>query len=150
MRHYLEVRYTGQDFSLPIPVDPNSYEDGYRAAVRDRFDELHQTRFGYHDAELGLEIVNARLAATARSTVPPLPAPLPCDDPAKIGTRTVVFDASVAECPIYRRESLTPGDQIAGPAVIQEYASTTLLFPEDIAEVARSGELLIRLAGGPQ
>lgn len=145
MRHFLEVRYTGQDFSLPIPVDPAYYADNYRAAVRDRFHEVHQTRFGYHDADLALEIVNARLAATAHSTAPPLPAPPPCKEPARIGTRAVIFDADAVDCPIYRRESLAPGDRIAGPAIIQEYASTTVLFPEDCAEVTHSGELLIRL-----
>jgi N-methylhydantoinase A len=46
---------------------------------------------------------------------------------------------------VYGRESLSPGERIDGPAVIQEYASTTLLFPEDHAEVTRSRELLIRV-----
>ena len=147
MRHFLEVRYTGQDFSLPIPVDPACYADNYRAAVSDRFHELHQTRFGYHDADLALEIVNARLTATASSSTLALPAPAPCKDPARIGTRAVVFSGDAVDTPIYRRESLAPGDRTAGPAIIQEYASTTILFPEDRAEVTRSGELLIRLGG---
>src|SRR5581483_91109 len=50
MRHFLDVRYVGQDFSLPIPVDPKCYADGCRETVRDRFHEIHQTRFGYHDS----------------------------------------------------------------------------------------------------
>jgi N-methylhydantoinase A len=150
MRHFLEVRYTGQDFSLPIPVDPKCYADAYRATVRDKFDELHQARFGYHDAELALEVVNARLIAAAPSTTPALPAPAPCNDQVRIGMRAVVFDSTAVDCPIYRRESLAAGAQIAGPAVIQEYASTTVLFPQDRAEVTRSGELLIRLAGGSE
>ena len=150
MRHFMEVRYTGQDFSLPIPVDPRCYADAYRATVRDRFHELHQTRFGYHDADLALEVVNARLAATAPSNTPALPAPPPSKDQARIGTRAAVFDGGAVDCPIYRRESLAPGERITGPAVIQEYASTTVLFPQDRAEVTRSSELLIRVAGGSE
>ena len=150
MRHFLEVRYTGQDFALPIPVDPSCYANGYWVNVRDRFHELHQTRFGYHDADLALEIVNARLAATSPSTAPSLPVPPACRGDARIGTRTVTFDTDGVDCPIYRRESLAPSDRIEGPAVIQEYASTTLLFPQDHAEVTHSGELLIRLAGGTE
>jgi N-methylhydantoinase A len=145
MRHFLEVRYVGQDFSLPIPVDPKGYGDACRTAVRERFYELHQTRFGYHDSDLALEIVNARLAAAAPSTAPALPVPPPRQDRARIGTRTVVFDAAAVDCPIFRRESLAPGERIDGPAVIQEYASTTVLFPQDRAEVAPSGELLIEV-----
>jgi N-methylhydantoinase A len=55
----------------------------------------------------------------------------------------VVFDMDAIECPVYRRESLAPGERIAGPAIIQEYASTTVLFDGDRAEVMPSGELLI-------
>ena len=150
MRHFLDVRYAGQDFSLPVPVDPSCYAGGYRATVRDRFHELHQTRFGYHDADLALEVVNARLAATAPSNTPALPAPPLSRDQARIGTRAAVFDGGAVDCPIYRRESLAPGERITGPAVIQEYASTTVLFPQDRAEVTRSGELLIRVAGGSE
>jgi N-methylhydantoinase A len=145
MCHFLEVRYTGQDFSLPIAVDPKFYEKDYRATIRDRFHELHHNRFGYHDADLGLEIVNARLAATAPSRTPHLPAPVPCRGPARIGTRAVIFDSDTVACPIYQRESLAPGERVAGPAIIQEYASTTVLFPQDRAEVTRFGELLIQI-----
>jgi N-methylhydantoinase A len=151
MRHFLEVRYTGQDFSLPISIDPKCYAEDYRSTVRHRFDELHQSRFGYHDAGLALEIVNAHLAATAPSTVPALPAPPRCNGQARIGTRAVIFDAAAVDCPVYRRDSLASGERVDGPAVIQEYASTTVLFPQDHAEVTASGELLIRVgqARGP-
>src|SRR5437667_12761119 len=63
MRHFLELRYTGQDFSLPISVDPKCYAQDYRAAVGNAFHELHQTRFGYHDPDLALEVVSANLTA---------------------------------------------------------------------------------------
>ena len=75
MRHTLEVRYTGQDFSLPVSVDPACYSGDYAATVRDAFHQLHQARFGYHDADLALEIVNAHLAAVAHRTLDALPAP---------------------------------------------------------------------------
>jgi N-methylhydantoinase A len=145
MRHFLEVRYTGQDFSLPISVDPSCYGDGYASTVRDAFHQLHQTRFGYHDADLALEIVNAHLAAIASSTLDALPAPPQREGPAQIGRRSVIFDAETIDCPLYRRESLPRGEQIDGPAIIQEYASTTALFPQDRLEVMESGELLIHV-----
>jgi N-methylhydantoinase A len=146
MRHFLDIRYTGQDFSLPIRVDPKCYAAEYRAIVRNAFHEAHQIRFGYHDAGLALEIVNAHLAAIAPSTVHGLSAPpQPDGPPALLGTRTVVFDADAVDSPVYRREALASGERIDGPAVIQEYASTTVLFPEDRADVIHSGELLIRV-----
>ena len=147
MRHSLEVRYRGQDFSLPIAVDPTRYAEDYRATVRNAFHQLHRTRFGYHDADLALEIVNAHLVAIAPRTVDVLPAPSQREGPALVGKRAVIFDGEPMDCPVYRRESLASGEQIEGPAIIQEYASTTALFAEDRAEVTASGELLIHVGG---
>jgi N-methylhydantoinase A len=147
MRHTLEVRYTGQDFALPISVDPAFYDSDYAATVRNAFHQLHQTRFGYHDPDLALEIVNAHLAAVAHRTLDALPALSPSKGPALLGRRLVVFDADAVDCPVYQRESLAPGERIGGPAIIQEYASTTALFPQDYAEVMASGELLVQVGG---
>src|SRR5262249_2716088 len=137
MRHFLEVRYTGQDFSLPIPVDPPSYADDYRAAVRDAFQQVHESRFGYHEADLALEVVNAHLTATVPSRIRAMPAPPRRERMAFRGRRPVTFEADPIDCSIYRRESLAAGERIEGPAIIQEYASTTVLFPQDRAEIAR-------------
>ena len=152
MRHFLDIRYTGQDFSLPIPVDPKCYAAEYRASVRNAFHEAHQMRFGYHDTGLALEIVNTHLAATAPSIIHVLPAPAQAEGTALLGRRAVIFNTDPVNCPVYQRGALAPGERIEGPAVIQEYASTTVLFPCDRAEVTRSGELLIRVssAGGPE
>ncbi len=147
MHHTLEVRYTGQDFALPVSVDPACYSGDYAATVRDAFHQLHQARFGYHDAGLALEIVNAHLAAFAHRTLDALPAPSRLKGPAALGRRPVVFEAEAIDCPVYRRESLAPGERIGGPAIIQEYASTTALFPQDRAEVTASGELLVHVGG---
>jgi N-methylhydantoinase A len=147
MRHSLEVRYAGQDFALPVAVEPARYGVEYAATVRDAFHQLHQLRFGYHDADLALEIVNAHLAATAFPTLVALPAFSRREGAALLGKRAVFFDDDAIDCPVYRRESLASGERINGPAIIQEYASTTVLFPQDRAEVTTSGELLIHVGG---
>ena len=45
------------------------------------------------------------------------------------------------DTPLYAREKLTAGNAIAGPALIQEYASTTVLAPGDKLTVDRFGNL---------
>jgi N-methylhydantoinase A len=40
----------------------------------------------------------------------------------------VYVDHDWIQCPIHDRDRLGPGGQIAGPAVIEEYGSTTLVF----------------------
>ena len=162
MRHYLEVRYSGQDFSLPVRVDPRAYAEDYAATVYVAFNEAHRSKFGYHDGEQALEIVNAHLVAVGRTPwsardalVPPEPTGGSAADQGVRPTflaasRPVYLDSADAplDCPVYQRESLEPGDRIQGPAVVHEYASTTLLFPGDVALVAESAELIVTL-GGP-
>jgi|SRR5579871_857128 len=145
MRHFLDVRYAGQDFSLPVPIEPKRRPENCGGPVRAAFDELHQRRFGYHKPDSALEIVNARLSAAAAPALHSLNAPPPRTGPALLGTRQVIFNANAMDCPVFRRESLAPGERIEGPAVIQEYASTTLLFPQDRAEVTPNRELLIHI-----
>ena len=49
-------------------------------------------------------------------------------------------------CGVYERATLAAGAVIQGPALIQEYGSTTVVFPGDRCEVAPTGELVIHLA----
>jgi N-methylhydantoinase A len=59
----------------------------------------------------------------------------------------VWFDADNAEdTPVYDRAALMPGDTIAGPAVIEQLDSTTLLFPGDRATVDAYLNLIVELA----
>jgi N-methylhydantoinase A len=165
MSHFLEIRYSGQDFSLPVQVEPRAYAKDYAATVHAAFNEVHRSKFGYHDGEQALEVVNAHLVATAQrdapilfNMLPPEPTRGSAADPrfrpgvrpgVRPTLRPVYFDSADApfDCAVYQRESLAPGDRIEGPAVIHEYASTTLLFPGDVARVAESAELIVHLGG---
>lgn len=145
MHHHLEIRYRGQDSSLPVPVDPNAYATGYAAIVHAAFNQIHQAKYGYSDTAQALEVVNAHLAATARRGLDRLPAPPGSPDPdSGVTRRRVWFDAPL-DCVVHQRDSLLPGDRLNGPAIIHEYASTTVLFPGDVARIAATAELIIHL-----
>jgi N-methylhydantoinase A len=144
----LEVRYSGQDSSMSLPIDDALLARADRAAVHAAFNELHQRSFGYCDLERPLEVVSIRLSASARRPTPPLlhDRSHPSDAAgASVGTRPVWFTAAPVDCPVYQRDRLPVGTRLDGPAVVQEYASTTLVFPGDRLEVAATGELLIHL-----
>ena len=147
-RHFLEVRYAGQDSSIPIPVLPEQFGAHYAETVRLSFNEVHQRQFGYHNPAQALELVSVRLTAMAgRDSQDPLKASAPTAGGGRAGSRRVVFeDASrPVDCPVHQRALLQPGAHVTGPAIIQEYASTTVLFPGDRAEAASTGELVIHL-----
>ncbi len=144
-RHLLEVRYAGQDFSIPIQIHPDRLD---KETVRSTFNQVHQRQFGYHDAEQALELVSVRLAAIAPRDFRELPA-RPRSTVCPTRTRCV-FIATSINCPVFARDSIRVGSRTVGPAVIQEYASTTILFPGDRADVAASGELVIHLREEPE
>ena len=48
---------------------------------------------------------------------------------------------------VYRRDGLGASARIAGPALIQEHGTTTVLFEHDVCTVAESGELIIAVGG---
>jgi N-methylhydantoinase A len=148
----LDVRYAGQDASMAIPIDPDLLARADRRGVASMFNDVHQRTFGYHDPARPLEIVSVRLAASAArafssaslQTTAPIGAARPT--PRTPGARRVWFSADAPiECPVYQREALPGGARVTGPAVVQEYASTTLVFPGDQLEVTATGELRIQI-----
>ncbi|MCH8826628.1 MAG: hypothetical protein IIB16_06695 [Chloroflexi bacterium] len=93
-------------------------------------------------------MVNFRLVALGRRPhvrLPALEGGKGAAAPAK--HRPVYFDdpGKPIDCPIYLRDALGPGGHMDGPALIQEYASTTLIFEGDACTVAETGELIISL-----
>lgn len=147
-QRFMDLRYVGQEFWLQIPVSEEEMRRADTEAIRSRFDEVHDRRFGHAAQEEPLELVNLRL--TARGTRPRIgfpPVSSSATD-ARVGAREVYLeDASrPVQCAVYRRALLAPGVRISGPCVIEEYASTTVMFPGDEAEVAPTGEIIIEVA----
>jgi N-methylhydantoinase A len=146
--HFLDIRYIGQEFWIQVPVSPEHVAAGDREAVRHAFDELHDRRYGHRATDEPVEVVNVRITAVGRGSKPSFP-PLPVsgDGEALAGRRDVYLsDAQRSvSCPIYDRDKLRAGQTIAGPAIVEEYASTTLLFPGDTGRVAPTGELIIEI-----
>jgi N-methylhydantoinase A len=64
------------------------------------------------------------------------------------GKRPVHYAGRFHGTPTYRRAALLSGNRIKGPALIEEYASTTVLMPGDTLEVDQFGNLVIAVAGG--
>ena len=57
----------------------------------------------------------------------------------------IASSASRLEAPVYRRADLPAGLPLTGPAIIEEYSSTTILSPHDHLDVGELGELDIKV-----
>ena len=66
---------------------------------------------------------------------------------ARPGMRRVLFDIAVGwlQCPVYSRDELRLGQQLTGPAIIEESGSSIALHPGDLMTVDNYGNLLVEL-----
>jgi N-methylhydantoinase A len=65
---------------------------------------------------------------------------------ARAEERAVYFDGRFVPCPVYERERLPEGGRFAGPAVVEEFGSTTVVFPGWEARVDEFGNLRLERA----
>ena len=102
--------------------------------IRARFFAEHERSYGFHNPADPVEIVNFRLIA-AGSCASPCRAPggraRAAQPQAATAPSGLVRGRRAQDTPVYDRATLLPGDTIAGPAVIEQLDSTTLLFPGD-------------------
>jgi N-methylhydantoinase A len=147
---FLDCRYVGQEFSMQIPATAEQIAASDQAAIRKTFDDLHDRRYGHKATEEPVEIVNVRLTAKGKRKKPVFPQLAASGGEALVGYRDVFLDDAdgPTRCAIYDRDRLSPGQEVVGPAIIEEYASTTVLFEGDVAKTADSGEIIVTL-GSP-
>ena len=144
----LDIRYVGQEFTLSVPVERATLAAGDRTSIRRAFDALYEHRYQHSSPDEPVEVVNVRVAATARRAALAFPRlEASAAEPRPARTRPVhLGDVRTAvACPVYEREALAAGATFAGPAIVQEHGTTTVMFPGDHCTVAASGELLIEV-----
>jgi N-methylhydantoinase A len=143
----LEMRYLGQNYELELPIAFDAFTPETTASLWQQFHAAHHARFGFDIPGEVIEIVN--FSATVVS-VTPKPVFREIDaaegQPVPIEKRPVVYVEGSRETPVFRRDALRAGHRIAGPAIIEEAASVTVLNPGHQLAVDRFGDLVIQRA----
>lgn len=146
-----DMRYVGQEHPVTVELPPELFRRRDRDAIKQRFDQEHQHRYGTSAPAERAEIVSLRATVTGVMKKPALErverggrAPLAS---AHRGKRRVYFaelGKSVAT-QTFARAALRAGNRIDGPALIEEHAATTVLLPGDRLEVDAFGNLVIEI-----
>jgi N-methylhydantoinase A len=157
-----DLRYFGQAFEVRVPVPDGPVDAELAEATVAAFHDAHQRLYGYSFRDVPtqqVEWVNLRVTGVGpirRPTLRPLtpPAvghtpPAGAHVPLPVGIRPACFDPDrgFVDTAIYRREDLSPGTVVVGPAVVEEYGATVPLLPGFRAEVDRFGNLIVTRAG---
>ncbi|MFC1910623.1 hypothetical protein ACFLXC_04995, partial [Chloroflexota bacterium] len=142
-----DMRYNGQFWELNISVPPDLASNKELKKITKDFHAIHKKTYGYCLPDVNVEFVNLRLSAMIIK--PPLdfkeePEGKDTSWKAFKEKRPVYFDKNRTECPIFDRNMLSPGSVIQGPAVIEEYASSTVVPYGNSARIDKFGNIIIQ------
>jgi len=142
-QHDAEMRFKGQKHSIKIDVG------GLRSAsaIHVVFLEQYRRRYGHADEAAAVEYVGLHLGAEIRTPGPDVTrlARAAGKGPRDPGSRPVRMPGTErpVDIAIFDRSALAPGFRAKGPAIIEEYGSTTLIGADDAFEIGKLGEIRI-------
>lgn len=143
-----EMRFAGQRHALKTPLgDADTVE-----ALRQAFLAAYRARFGLGEETAPIELVSLGVTVARRMDAF-TPASIAAkasvaDGPATEVFRDVFFEQAGARLPtqVLQRTALAPGFTRAGPLIVEEYGSSTIVGPRDQITVGALGELVLEVA----
>lgn len=145
VRYQCDLRYHGQGLQLGIEFTLDDLASQGLDAIGKPFDELHTQLFTFA-LEADKEFVNLRAVAQGASAfvaAEELPSGGADPSAAQIGTQAVFMENEDMEAAVYQREKLKSGNEIAGPAIVMEMDSTTVILKDHTGVVDKFGSILI-------
>jgi N-methylhydantoinase A len=136
----LDMRYVGQAYEIPVsvPIDWSTVDD-----IANAFRAAYERRYAY-SSDRPAEIVNWGVSGYGLLDKPKLSRVLRRSPESMVDgmtTRTVIFNGRGETCDVLFRDDLPAHRRIDGPAIIEEYGSTTVLPPGFHAHLDERGLL---------
>jgi N-methylhydantoinase A len=145
---FVDVRYVGQIRALTLALGDEEFDADAKEAAAGRFHTEYEAEFKYAVPELPIETKSLRVSAIGLTTKPELVAGEMLGGDAadaKVGEGDVRFGGETYPTPYYRRELFAAGTTFAGPAIVEQYDSTTIVPPGTTVEVDGIGNLIVTI-----
>jgi N-methylhydantoinase A/oxoprolinase/acetone carboxylase beta subunit len=145
-----DCRYLGQGYELRVDVDSGAIDHDWIEKVRASFHDIHEREYSRRFEESDIELPNVRVRGIG--VMPPLTMPEaehgPPSPEAALryeGEAWFRVDGSLEQVPTryYDRAALRAGNRLEGPAIVNQYDSTTVIPPGVAAHVDRYGNIVI-------
>lgn len=145
-----DLRYRGMRTELNVILPAGAIDAALVAAMFDAFHDVHQQSYGYaYRGKQKIEVVNLRLTGLGKLRELRPKAMQGGGVATPTATREVYFAPDgFRPTPIYARATLTPGTAFAGPAIVEQYDTTTVIHPGQRARVDDQGNLIVATAAG--
>jgi N-methylhydantoinase A len=144
---FADCRYYRQDIQIPVALERTALLNGYAARLRGDFEGEHRRRYGF-DLEANVEIATLRVVGRGTSSDVELKAAAGGSAELAIDRHERVhFDGEWHDTPIYERTQLAPGHTLAGPAIVEQEDSTSVIEPGWTGTVDDAGNITVRRQG---
>lgn len=137
----IDLRYIGQSYEITVPFSPQ---------FAAHFHREHERLYGYDQPNRPLEIVNLRVRLVIHTPKPAMSAARPAHSVRRAPLRSTLatrgyawFGNRLLMTPFCDRERLPTGAEVAGPAVVLEYSSTTVIPPDYHCRVDAESNLIL-------
>lgn len=148
LNHFVDMRYAGQAYEIRIPLSIDSAISEIQTHIQQaitKFHASHKDLYGYSYAGKELvELVNVGVTGLGLLKRPHVPQAQPAGtspEHARTGQTAVYFSKSTLDTPVYNRAALQTGNELSGPAIIQQYDATTVVEPGWSGRVDQWGTL---------
>ncbi len=150
-QRFADLRYAKQGFEIMVDFPGDEVTTTTIERLIDTFHQRHEHLYTYAAPDTPVEIVNLRLQAVGqmeKPTLSPIETVAPGTIPEPTQSRAVYFSATgVLDTPVFTRQHLKAGHTIAGPAIIEQLDTTTVVPPEHIARVDTYGNVHLARRG---
>ena len=148
LRQQVDMRYLHQGYDLTIDIPDGALEDGQRSGIKSAFDTAHKHTYGVSAPDEDAELVTLRMMAeipVRHLRLPTIPAGTGRPAEARIGRRPLydLARGAFADVDVYDRQRLGSGDRFDGPAIVEQYDSTTVVLAGQTLSVDGVGNLVI-------
>ena len=141
-----DIRYHGQGLLLTVDFELKDLKRKGLDVIGAPFDEMHKQLFTFA-LDSDKELVNLRAVAQGKeANIAATQVSRGSKNPVKkasLGTSKVFVEGKNRVAQLYDRAHLKAGNVIAGPAIVLEMDSTTVILPKHIGTVDGYGNILI-------
>jgi N-methylhydantoinase A len=145
-----DLRYYGQAHEVTVVFDHDPRADRDIARIRESFERAYEAQYGLRLKDNEVEVVNWRVICASPSVLRGAAPQLAAKAGSARGARSVHLGRAAhndLRYAVYARAGLAADQEIAGPAIIEERETTTVILPGWSARIDRTGCIIAQRAG---
>ncbi len=157
IQRIVEARYLGQGYELRVDVASGTIDEGWVAKLRADFHNIHEREYSRRFEDSDIEVPNIRVRGIG--LMPALVTPEveqggeSPDAALRLESEAwFLVDGKLTQVPTryYSRPELKAGNRLTGPAIVNQYDTTTVIPPGVTAHVDRFGNIVIEVGASAE